>query len=112
VETTGQDDVREVKRLKRHIYNNISQRAKKSTEPVQTSAAVKMLPKAMLTSPRLSELLTWARRLPEQEAPRKPERPPPIVMTSTTNLIRLQSDFKTTSKESTNSEIYDMELVS
>jgi hypothetical protein len=31
---------------------------------------------------------------PEQEAPRKPGRPPPIMMTSTINLIRLQSDLK------------------
>jgi hypothetical protein len=31
---------------------------------------------------------------PEQEAPRKTGRPPPIVMTSTTNFIRLQSDVK------------------
>jgi hypothetical protein len=30
----------------------------------------------------------------EQEVPRKPGRPPPIMMTSTTNLIRLQSDLK------------------
>jgi hypothetical protein len=39
----------------------------------------------------------------EQEAPRKPGKPPPIMMTSTTNLIRLQSSLKTTSKESTSS---------
>jgi hypothetical protein len=32
--------------------------------------------------------------LPEQESPRNPGRPPPIVMTSTTNLIRLQKDLK------------------
>jgi hypothetical protein len=32
--------------------------------------------------------------LPEQEASRKPCRPPPIVMTSTTNLIGLQRDLK------------------
>jgi hypothetical protein len=32
--------------------------------------------------------------LPEQEAPRKSGRPPPIVMTYTKNLIRLQSDLK------------------
>jgi hemin uptake protein HemP len=32
--------------------------------------------------------------LPEQEAPRKPGRPPPIVMTSNTNLIRLQSELQ------------------
>jgi hypothetical protein len=29
----------------------------------------------------------------EQEAPRKSGRPPPIVMTSITNLIRLQSNL-------------------
>jgi hypothetical protein len=32
--------------------------------------------------------------LPEQEAPRKSGRPSPIVMTSTTNLIQIQSDLK------------------
>jgi hypothetical protein len=32
--------------------------------------------------------------LPEQEAPKKSGRPPSVVMTSTTNLIRLQSDLK------------------
>jgi hypothetical protein len=31
--------------------------------------------------------------LPKQEAPRKSGRPPPIVMTSTTNIIRPQSDL-------------------
>jgi hypothetical protein len=30
----------------------------------------------------------------EQEAHRNPGRPPPIVITSTTNLIRLQKDLK------------------
>jgi hypothetical protein len=32
--------------------------------------------------------------LPEQEAPRKSGRPPAIMITSTTNLIRLQRDLK------------------
>jgi hypothetical protein len=32
--------------------------------------------------------------LPEQGAPRKPGRTPPIVMTSTTNIARLQSNLK------------------
>jgi hypothetical protein len=32
--------------------------------------------------------------LPEQEAPRKPRRPPPIVITSIINLILLKSDLK------------------
>jgi hypothetical protein len=35
-----------------------------------------------------------ANTLLEQEAPRKPGRPPLIMMTSTTNLVRLKSDLK------------------
>jgi hypothetical protein len=51
-------------------------------------------------------------KLLEQEAPRKPGRPPSTMMTSTTNLIQLQSKLKTTSRESTSSEIHEMEPVS
>jgi hemin uptake protein HemP len=32
--------------------------------------------------------------VPDKEAPKNSGRPPPIVMTSTTNLIRLQGDLK------------------
>jgi hypothetical protein len=32
--------------------------------------------------------------LPEQEAPKTPGRPPPTMITSTTNLIRFQRDVK------------------
>jgi hypothetical protein len=42
------DDFQEVKRRKKHISNNTSQTAKKSTKPVPISAAVKMSSKAML----------------------------------------------------------------
>jgi hypothetical protein len=37
--------------------------------------------------------------LPEQETPRKPGKPPPTLMISTTNLIRLQSDLKEHAKK-------------
>jgi hypothetical protein len=50
--------------------------------------------------------------LPEQETPKKSGRPPPIVMTSATNLIHLQSDLKEHVRRSTSSEIHEMELVS
>jgi hypothetical protein len=43
------DDFKKVNRHKRHISNNILQRAKKSTKPVPTSATVKLPRKAMLT---------------------------------------------------------------
>jgi dsDNA-specific endonuclease/ATPase MutS2 len=49
VESTTQDDnFQEVRRHKRHISNNTLQTAKNSTKPVQTSAAVKMPPKAVV----------------------------------------------------------------
>jgi hypothetical protein len=50
VESTAQgDDFREIKRCKRHISNNTSQTAKNSTKQAPKSAAVKLLPKAILT---------------------------------------------------------------
>jgi hypothetical protein len=48
---------------------------------------------------------------PEHEAHRKSGIPPPTVMASTKNLIRLKSDLKKGSKESTSSEIHEMEHV-
>jgi hypothetical protein len=99
VEAMAQDDdFQEAKRRKRRISNDTSQRAKKSNKPIHTSTAVKLPPKAVLTHNFFAPLRTTDRdtettgaenALPEQEAPRKPGRPPPIVMTSTTNLIRL-----------------------
>jgi hypothetical protein len=51
VESTAQDDdFQDVKRHKRHISNNTSQTAKKSIKPVPTSVALKLPPKAVLTS--------------------------------------------------------------
>jgi hypothetical protein len=103
VESTAQDDFQEVKRRKRHISNNTSQTAKNSTKPVTTSAAVKTPPKAALTRNFFSSLRTTGmdtettdaeNTVPEQEATRKPGRPPPIVMTSTTNLIPPPNDLK------------------
>jgi hypothetical protein len=49
-ELTAQDDnFREIKKSKRHISNDASQSAKKSTKPVPTTAAVKLRPKAVST---------------------------------------------------------------
>jgi hypothetical protein len=104
VESMAQDDdFWALKRCKRHISNNTSQPAKRSTKPVPTSIDVKLPPKAVLTcnffAPlRTTDMVTETsgaeNGLPEQEAPRKSGRPPPTVMTSTRNLIRLQSDLK------------------
>jgi hypothetical protein len=97
MESTAQDDdFQEVKRRKRRIPNNTSQTAKKwtnqSRHPQLSSCLQKQCQPA--TSSHLSELLTWTQRLPEQEALRKSGRPPEILRTSTTNLIRRQSDLK------------------
>jgi hypothetical protein len=101
--TVQDDDFHEVKRRKMHFSNDTSQTAKKSTKPVSTFAAVKFAPKAVLTRNFFATLRTADMNtettgapniLPEEEAPRKSGRLPPIVTTSTTNLIRLQSDLK------------------
>jgi hypothetical protein len=91
------DDFREVKKRKRHNFDDTSHSAKKSTKAVLTSAAVKLPPKAVSTRNFFAPLRTTnmdtettgeENTLPGQEAPRKSGRPPPIVTTSTTNLIR------------------------
>jgi hypothetical protein len=103
VESTAQgDDFQQVKGRKRHVSNDSSQTAKKSTKPVPTSAADKVPPKTVLTRNFFAPLRTTddtetigsENTLPKLEAPSKPGRPPPIMMTSTTNLIRLQSVLK------------------
>jgi hypothetical protein len=104
--TVQDDDFQEVNRRKKHISKYTSQTAKKSINPVQTSAAVKLSSKAVLTRnffPSLSTTdmdkgtTTAMNVLPQQEAPRKSGRPSPIVP-STTNLIRLQRDLKENAK--------------
>jgi hypothetical protein len=88
--------------MQENISNDTSQTAKKSTKPGSTSAAVKLPPTAVLTHNDFTPLRTTdvdtettggENALPEQGPLRKPGRSPPIVSTSTTNLIRLQNDF-------------------
>jgi hypothetical protein len=91
-ESTAQhDEFREVKRRKRHNSSDNSQSVKKSTKTVPTSAAVKLPPKAVSTRNYFAPLRTTdmdtettgaENTLPEQEAPRKSGRPPPIMITS------------------------------
>jgi hypothetical protein len=94
--TAQDDDFQEIKRRKRHISDNYSQTAKKSTKPVPIAAAVILLLKVVLTRNFFAPLRTTdmdtmttgtENTLPDQKAPRKPGRSPPVMMTSTTNLI-------------------------
>jgi hypothetical protein len=96
-ESTAQDDFRDV----RDAVISQSQprrRLNQSQYPQLSSCLQKEC--QLEKSSRLSELLAWKRRLleqrtlPKQEAPRKSGRPPPILMTSTTNLIQLRIDLK------------------
>jgi hypothetical protein len=80
VESVAQnDDFQEVSRRKRHISNNTSQTAKKSTKPIPISEAVKMPSKTMLicdfsaplgTNDMCMETTGADNTLSEQEAPR------------------------------------------
>jgi hypothetical protein len=58
VESTTHDDFQEVNRCKRHVSNNTSQTAKKSTKSVPTSAAVMLPPKSVLTGNFFAPLRT------------------------------------------------------
>jgi hypothetical protein len=103
-ESTAQDDeFRELKRRKRCHSDDTSQTAKKSIIPIPNPPPSSCLQKQsqLATSLHLSELRTWARRLLEQRTHHRSRRlqeksdsPTPIIMTSTTNLIRFQSDLK------------------
>jgi hypothetical protein len=103
-ESTAQDyDFQEVKRRKRHISNDTSQSTMKSTKSFPTSEAVKLPPKAVVTRDFFAHLATnnmdtettgAENTLAELKASREPGRPTPIVTSSNTNLIRLQSDLK------------------
>jgi hypothetical protein len=90
------DNFQEVKRCKRHISNDTSQTAKKLITSAPKSAAGKLPTKTVITRNFFAPLRTndmdtestkTESTLPEKEAPRKSGRLPPIVMTSTTNLI-------------------------
>jgi hypothetical protein len=103
LESTDQDDFQEVRTRKRHISNDTSQTAKKSTKSVSISTAVEQTPKTVSTRNFFAPLRTndmdtettgAQNTLPGHRAPRKSGRQPPTVMTSTTHLIRLQSDLK------------------
>jgi hypothetical protein len=92
----AQDDgFQEIKVCKRHISEGTSQKSKMLTTPVPTSAAVMLLPKAVVICNLFAALRTTdmdtditgaENTLPEQEAFRKTGGPPPIVMTSITDL--------------------------
>jgi hypothetical protein len=119
--TAPDDDFQEVKRRIRHMPNDTSQTAKKSTISAPKSAAGQLPTKAVITrnffAPlRTNDMDTEATEAensrPENQAPRKSGRLPTVGMTSTTNLIRLKGDLKEMSKECTNFEIHEMELVS
>jgi hypothetical protein len=97
VESTAQDNFQKVKRHKRYISNKTSQATKKSTKPVPTSTAVKLPPKAVLTHNFLAPLRTTDMDMKATGAENTlPESggPPPIMTTSTTNVIRLQRDLR------------------
>jgi hypothetical protein len=93
--TVQDDDFQQVKRRWRHISNDTSETGKKS--------AVKQPPKTVPTRNFFAPLRTNGmdtettgaeNTLQEKEASRKSGGPPPLVMTSTANLIGIQSDLK------------------
>jgi hypothetical protein len=98
------DDFREVKRRKSRYSDDTSQTARRSIISVQKNrhrqAAYKNSDNSQIlcTSKYMDTEAVGAEKALPEEAPRKSGRPPPIVMASTRNLIRLQRDLKTCQK--------------
>jgi hypothetical protein len=95
--TSQDDDFREIKERKRRNSDDTSQSAKNSAKTDPISAAFMLSPKEVSTRNFFAPLRTTGmdtetagaeKALPE-EASRKSSMPPPIVITSTTNLIQL-----------------------
>jgi hypothetical protein len=83
VESTAQDDdFQEVKRLKRHISNNTWQTAKSRLNQSQDASKSKHCFGSVKVTDMDTETTEVDNKLPEQKAPRKRCRLPPIVMTS------------------------------
>jgi hypothetical protein len=107
-QTNKEDDFQEVRRRKRRITDETTGTSKKATVQTKTSTALNILPKEVATrnffTPlKAADMGTDASDTEansnEEAVPGKTGRPPPIILTSTTNLIQLQKQLKIVVKE-------------
>jgi hypothetical protein len=92
--TVQDDDSNEIKRRKRNISNDTSQAAKKPTKPLPASPSIKLPSKAVLahifspgrTIDTDTETTRTEKTLSEEEATRKPGRPPTVMIIPIKNL--------------------------
>jgi hypothetical protein len=122
VESTAQDgDFQKVTWRKMHTCNNTLETTKKWDKPVPTPAAVKLPSNATLTRKFFTPLRTTVidtetisadDTRSEKQAPRKPGRPPAIMMTLPQTSFRSGATLNITSRETTSSEIHKMEPTS
>jgi hypothetical protein len=91
------DDFQEGRSLvipRRQPRSRLYQSTKSAASKLPTEAVISLNFFALLrTNAMDTEIAGAENTLLKKEAPRKSGRPPPIVMTSTINLIRLQSDL-------------------
>jgi hypothetical protein len=99
---------KDVRRRKRHNTDVSAQTSKKSAVQDETSDALNVLPKEVITRNYFAPLRTanmdtdtsGTDAVPHEEAvPGKTGRPPPIVLTSSTYLIQLQKQLKSVVKD-------------
>jgi hypothetical protein len=104
-QSTKDDGFQEVRRRKRQSSGEstkITKVSKKPTVPATTPAAVQLAPRDTATRNYFAPLrtadmdtdATAETVTPEEAAPPKTGRPPPVVLTSPTNLIQLQKQLK------------------
>jgi hypothetical protein len=106
--TTGQqknkeDDFQEVRRRKRRATDETTGTSKKATVQTKTPTALNIPPKEVVTRNFFAPLKAadtdtdasgTEANSNEEAVPGKTGRPPPIILTSTTNLIQLQKELK------------------
>jgi hypothetical protein len=108
-QTTQEDGFQLVRRRKRSATDETTGNSKKATVQTKTSTALNIPPKEVVTRSFFAPPLTAAdmdtdgsgteANSNEEVIPGKTGRPPTIILTSTTNLIRLQKQLKIVVKE-------------
>jgi hypothetical protein len=107
-QTNKEDDFQEVRRRNRRATDETTGTSKKATVQTKTPTALNILPKEVVTRTifaplKAADIDTDASGTEaisnEKAVPGKTGRPPPIILTSTTNLIQLKKELKIVVKE-------------
>jgi hypothetical protein len=102
VKPTQEDGIKEVQRRKRHSTNEAAPTSKKPAAEAKSTPAKEVATRNFFAPLRTTTMDTDSSvteaTTPEEAVPGKAGGPPPIILTSDTNLIQLQRQLKTVAK--------------